>query len=177
MNEKFCPICGIEVSPDARFCNQCGEPLVIEKPLSLKEDKVAIVSAALGKVVQLAEELRDADGKVRKLVDDVCTLLKLALDDRDFTVIEVKGWTEREVYSKLVKCTIDGTSHFDREKRINRFLIRPGMEDRVKTLIGSVDGFAGSPEGPASSKITFQERVPPSRRSLGEVLDQEREGS
>jgi hypothetical protein len=125
----------------------------IEKSPSLGDHKLVIVKAALGKVKQLAEELQDVNGKERKLADDVCTLLKLALDDRDFTVIEVKGWTENEVYSKLVKCTIDGTSHFDREKRINRFLIRPGMEDRVKTLINSV-----------------QERVPPSRRSLGEVL-------
>ncbi len=173
MNDKFCPICGVEVSPDAQFCNQCGEPLIvsnIEKSLSLGDRKLVIVKAALGKAMQPTEELQDVNGKVKKLADDVCGLLKLALDDQDFTVVEVKGWTEREVYDKLVKCTIDGTSHFDREKGINRFLIRPGMEDRAKTLIASVDGFTGSPEGPANSKVTLQERVPPSRRSLGEVL-------
>lgn len=143
MNEKFCPICGVEVSLDARFCNMCGEQLVVEKSPSLEGERLVIVKAAFGKVNQLAEELQNAEGKVRKLVDDIRDLLKFALDDRDFVVMELKGWTERGVYDELVKYTIDGTSHFDRETRVNRFFIRCEDEERARALVNGAHGCAG----------------------------------
>lgn len=143
MSEKFCPMCGVEVRLDARFCNMCGEMLVIEKSHSLEGERLVIVKAAFGKAVQLADELQSADGKVRKLVDDIHDLLEFALDGRDFAVMEVKGWTRGEVYDELIKCTIDGTSHFDRRTRVNRFFIRREDEEKARALINGAHGCAG----------------------------------